>query len=174
MCSSSAWRRTGSSRRALAAVSPHQGAHVAWRALPHLPHEGHVSMHGTRARLPRAQAQAALPPRRASLRSARASIELVGGHGRNPPGAWVSSGVWTGGDGGAHDSPRDTLSRSGLCTSHQVGQIMYVPSVFFTPFLLQRRVGQRRLAGNGKGTPPMQATAGKRCRFAFDNERDVL
>ena len=57
--------------------------------------------------------------------------------------------------------------------SHQAGQIA-IPSVFFTPFLLQRRVGQGAWPEKWQRCPrPVQATAGKRCRFAFDNERDV-
>ena len=52
-------------------------------------------VHGLpKARLPRAQTQAVLPPRRAALRSAGTSIVILGGHGRIiTPHAWV----WAGG-----------------------------------------------------------------------------
>ena len=52
-------------------------------------------VHGLpKARLPRAQTQAVLPPRRAALRSAGTSIVILGGHGRI---ITPRMGVWAGG-----------------------------------------------------------------------------
>ena len=74
------WSRRSARRPAQPTVPRLVARHHGGTLLPR------PDLHGLpEARLPRAQAQAVLPPRRAALRGTGTSIVIVGGHGRNCP-----------------------------------------------------------------------------------------
>ena len=101
-------------------------------------------------------------------------------HGRNPPRALPVHGSVVGCGRGVTEARtilRATRSHGQdcVCLTRWARSCRCTVRPLFHPLFLSSVVlGKGAWPEMAKVPRPMQATAGKRCRFAFDNERDVL